>query len=233
MSVDHGALSESCGGESKPRSLHCATRHAKGPGRKKPGRFGRDDRISCARSVVEVIFEPAAGGSEIWGRAMRRFFLNLLASGVLVLVASGGAAGVALGAGGDVTAPIHQFIDGFNNGDTKSAFAAYASGDIVIIDEFAPHRWVGPHAAQEWAADYDKHAQATGVADGIVKYGAPTRTEIEGKVAYVILPTVYSYKEHGRAVVEKGQMTFVLKDEAGEWKISGWTWSGEKPHPAK
>ena len=164
---------------------------------------------------------------------MRRFFLNLLASGVLVLVASGGVRDVTLAAGGDVTAPIHQFIDGFNKGDTKSAFAAYASGDIVIIDEFAPHRWVGPQAAQEWAADYDKHAQATGVTDGIVKYGAPTRTEIEGKVAYVIVPTFYNYKEHGKATTEKGQMTFVLNEEGGGWTIRGWTWSGEKPHPAK
>lgn len=73
----------------------------------------------------------------------------------------------------DVIAPIHQFIDGFNKGDTKSAFATYSTGDVTIIDEFAPHRWHGPHAAQEWAADYDKHAQATGVSDGTVEYGAP------------------------------------------------------------
>jgi hypothetical protein len=134
---------------------------------------------------------------------------------------------------GEVTTPIHQFIDGFNNGDTKSAYAAYATGDILIIDEFAPHRWVGPHAAQDWAADYDKHAQATGVSDGSVKYGAPTRTEIEGDVAYVIVPTRYSYKERGKAMTEEGEMTFVLHTEAGGWKISAWTWSGVKPHSAK
>ena len=134
---------------------------------------------------------------------------------------------------GDVTIPIHQFIDGFNTGDVKSAYAAYATGDIIIVDEFAPHRWVGPHAAQDWAADYDKHAQATGVSDGSVKYGAPTRTEIEGDVAYVIIPTVYNYKEHGKPQTEEGQMTFVLRAEAGDWKISGWTWTGVKPHPPK
>jgi ketosteroid isomerase-like protein len=133
----------------------------------------------------------------------------------------------------DVTAPIRQFIDGFNKGDVNSAYAAYATGDIVIVDEFAPHRWVGPHAPQEWAADYEKHAQATGVTDGIVKYGAPTRTEIEGDVAYVVVPTIYNYKEHGRPLTEEGQMTFVLHTEAGGWKISGWTWTGVKPHPAK
>jgi hypothetical protein len=133
----------------------------------------------------------------------------------------------------DVTAPIHQFIDGFNVGDTKSGLAAYATGDITIVDEFAPHRWAGAHAAQDWASDYDKHAQASGISDGVVKYGAPTRTEIEDDVAYVILPTTYLYKEHGAAMIEQGQMTFVLHNEQGGWKIRAWTWSGEKPHSGK
>ncbi|HSS96861.1 MAG TPA: hypothetical protein VLK33_07520 [Terriglobales bacterium] len=131
---------------------------------------------------------------------------------------------------GDVTSPIHQFIDGFNTGDVKSAYAAYASGDIFIVDEFAPHIWSGPHAPQDWAADYDKHAQAAGVSDGSVKYGAPTRTEIEGNVAYIVIPTVYNYKEHNQAVTEEGQMTFVLHLEKDAWKIAAWTWTGVKPH---
>lgn len=133
----------------------------------------------------------------------------------------------------DVAAPIRQFIDGFNNGDVNSAYAAYAQGDIQIVDEFAPHRWYGPHAPQDWAAEYDKHAKATGVTDGMVKYKAPTRTEIEGGVAYVVMPTVYLYKEHGRPMVEEGQITCVLHSEAGAWKIGAWTWSGVKPHAAK
>lgn len=157
---------------------------------------------------------------------MRRIILAMLVNVLLAVAAMANAAG-------DVTAPIHQFIDGFNTGDVKSAFAACAGGDIIIVDEFAPHRWVGPHAAQEWAADYDKHAAALGVSDGSVKYGAPTRAEIEGDVAYVIVPTIYRYQQHGHPLVEEGQMTFVLHAEAGGWKISGWTWSGVKPHAAK
>lgn len=133
----------------------------------------------------------------------------------------------------DVTVPIHQFIDGFNTGDTKSAYAAYAGGDVVIVDEFAPHLWVGAHAAQDWAAGYEKHAQATGVSDGLVKYGAPTRAEVEGDVAYVVIPTVYDYKEHGKLQTEEGQMTFVLHAEKDTWKIAQWTWTGRKPRPAK
>jgi ketosteroid isomerase-like protein len=72
-----------------------------------------------------------------------------------------------------------------------------------------------------------------GVPDGIVKYGVPTRSEIEGDVAYVILPTSYRYKQHGRPFAEERPMTFVLHAEAGGWKISNWTWYGVKPHAVK
>ena len=100
--------------------------------------------------------------------------------------------------GDDVAAPVLQFIDAFNKGNTAAGLATYAQGEITIVDEFAPRRWSGPRAAQEWAADYDKHAKATGVTDGLVKYGSPTRIEVEGDLAYVILPTEYLYKEHVR-----------------------------------
>jgi ketosteroid isomerase-like protein len=133
----------------------------------------------------------------------------------------------------DVSAPIRQFIDGFNTGNVQAAFAAYSTGTITIVDEFAPHIWSGPDAAHQWADAYDKHAQATGVTDGTVTYGQPTRTEVDGDVAYVVMPTVYLYKEHGKKLREEGQMTVVLNREAGAWKIRAWTWTGVKPHAAK
>ena len=157
---------------------------------------------------------------------MRKFMLAFMA----VLIC----APVALAApADDVAAPVRQFIDSFNKGDIDASLATYAQGEITIIDEFAPHRWTGPHAAQDWAAAYDKHAQATGVSDGVVKYATPTRIEVEGDRAYVILPTEYLYLEHGQPMDEKGQITAVLHKENGVWKIRAWTWSGEKPHPAK
>ena len=154
---------------------------------------------------------------------------TLIACAILASLAATGSA-TAAAAPGDPAAPIRQFIDGFNKGDTTSAYAAYASGDIAIVDEFAPHRWLGPNAAHRWAAAYDKHAAATGVTDGHVSYSEPTRIEIEGNVAYVVMPTVYTYKEHGKPLVEEGQITVTLRSGAGGWKISGWTWAGVKPH---
>ena len=164
-------------------------------------------------------------------KALLAAFVGLLP----LIVASATAAGAAAAAGADadVAAPIHQFIDGFNKGDTKSAYAAYASGSITIIDEFAPHLWTGPNAAHAWAAAYDKHAQATGVSDGSVKYGEVTRTEVEGNLAYVIIPTVYSYKEHGKPTTEEAHMAFVLDRASGSWKIRAWCWTGTPPHAPK
>lgn len=134
----------------------------------------------------------------------------------------------------DVTATVHQFIDAFNAGDMKATDAAYAStGNIAIIDEYAPYIWVGRHAGQDWAAAYDKHAQATGVTDGKVEYSPAVRQEVDGEAAYVVLPTVYNYKEHGKAMTERGHMTFVLHKEKGAWKIAAWTWTGAKPQAAK
>jgi SnoaL-like domain len=157
---------------------------------------------------------------------MRQVFVVLLA---VVLCAP-----AAIPAGqDDVSVPVRQFIDGFNTGDVQSAFAAYATGPITIVDEFAPHIWTGPDAAHQWAEAYDEHAKATGVTDGKVTYGKPTRTEVEGDVAYVVLPTVYLYKEHGSELREAGQMTVVLNREANRWKIRGWTWTGAKPHAVR
>ena len=130
----------------------------------------------------------------------------------------------------DPAAPVRQFIDGFNIGDTKTAFATYAPGDIAIIDEFAPHHWIGAKAPQAWAAAYDANAKATGVTEGLIKYAKPTRVEIAGKTAYVVVPTVYTYKQKGKPMVEEGSITASLTMTAAGWKMNAWAWSGVAPH---
>ena len=157
---------------------------------------------------------------------MRKTLLVLFA-GVL-LVPGAVAAGP-----GDVTTPIRQFIDAFNSGDMNAASAMYAKGNITIVDEFAPHLWSGPHAAQDWAADFDKNAKATGVTDPKVTYAAATRVQTEGDLAYLVMPTGYEYKLKGTPMEEKAQLVVVLHKETGGWKLRGWAWSGMKPHPTK
>jgi hypothetical protein len=157
---------------------------------------------------------------------MRKFVVALAL--VLLLVPAGFAAGTP-----DVMTPIRQLVDAFNTGDIKTADAAYSSGTVTIVDEFAPHLWAGTNAAHEWSAEYDKHATATGVTDGVVKTGAPTRSVVDKDTAYVILPALYTYKEKGKPMAEEGKFTFVLRVENGSWKIQGWTWTGAVPQAQK
>ena len=58
----------------------------------------------------------------------------------------------------DVMVPVHQFIDGFNKNDTRTAIAACAD-QTSIIDEFPPHEWHGAEACWNWAKAYDADAK--------------------------------------------------------------------------
>lgn len=132
-----------------------------------------------------------------------------------------------------VMAPINRFLEAFNQGDVAGAAAAHAAeADLVIIDEVSPFLWRGVQAFQTWAADLEKDAKARGITDQMVSIGAATRTETDGAGAYVIVPSVYTFKEKGVAMREAAQMTFTLKKGAAGWLIHGWTWTGPKAQKA-
>ena len=130
-------------------------------------------------------------------------------------------------------APINRFMEAFNKGDMAAAAATHTSGaDLVIIDEVPPFRWQGTQAFQTWAAALDADAKKNGATDHNVTIKAPTRVEINGTDAYVVIPAVFTFKEKGVAMRESAQMTFVLKKGTSGWLIHGWTWTGPKPQKA-
>ena len=125
----------------------------------------------------------------------------------------------------DVMVPVHQFVNGFNKGDTKTAVAACAE-QTSIIDEFPPHDWHGVGACSTWANDFDADAKKNGITDGIVTLGNPRHIDITGDRAYVVVPASYTFKQKGKLVKEIGStLTVALqKGEAG-WRITAWAWS--------
>ena len=134
---------------------------------------------------------------------------------------------------GALMTPIRKFMDAFNKGDIAGAAATHiADADLVIIDEVAPFMWRGADAFKAWASALDADSKKQGITDQAVKISAPTRTEMDGDVAYVIVPAVYTFKHHGAAMRESAQMTFVLTKAANGWLIHGWTWTGPKPAAA-
>jgi hypothetical protein len=125
----------------------------------------------------------------------------------------------------DVIASVHQFIDGFNRGDAKTALAACAP-QSSIVDEFPPHEWQGSGACARWAHDYDINSQKQSITDGFVTLGQPRHVDITGDRAYVVVPATYTYKQHGKPVTESGSIfTVALRKIAGAWRITGWAWA--------
>jgi hypothetical protein len=125
----------------------------------------------------------------------------------------------------DVMVPVHQFVDGFNKGDTKTAVAACAD-QTSIIDEFPPHEWHGAGACANWATDFDNDARKHGITDGTVTLGKPRHIDINGDRAYVVAPSSYTFKKNGKLVKETGSMfTFALQKGPAGWRITGWAWS--------
>ena len=130
-------------------------------------------------------------------------------------------------------APIKQFMDAFNKGDMAGAAKTHAEqADLAIVDEVPPFAWRGADAFKAWAAALDADAKKQGMTEPAVTISAPTRTEIDGDSAYVVVPAVFTFKAKGVPMKESAQMTFVLKKGGSGWLIHGWTWTGPRPQKA-
>jgi len=125
----------------------------------------------------------------------------------------------------DVMVPVHQFIDGFNKGDVKSALSACAD-QASIIDEFAPYEWHGAGACASWANDFGADAKKNGITDGSVTLGTARHIDVTGDRAYVVVPATYAYKMNGKPAKEAGaRLTVALQKGAAGWRITAWSWS--------
>ena len=124
-----------------------------------------------------------------------------------------------------VLAPVHQFVDGFNKGDTKSLLSACAD-QTSILDEFPPHEWHGPGACANWGSDFEADAKKNGITDAVVTLGNPSHVDITADRAYVVIPANYTFKQKGKPVSEVGSIiTLALQKSQAGWRITGWSWA--------
>ena len=124
-----------------------------------------------------------------------------------------------------VLAPINQFVDGLNKGDTKTAVAACAD-ETSILDEFPPHEWHGAGACAKWVSDFDADAKKNAITDGVVTLGEALHVDINSDYAYVVIPANYTFKQKGKTVSEVGSIiTLSLQKIPTGWRITGWAWA--------
>ena len=125
----------------------------------------------------------------------------------------------------DVMAPVHQFIDAVNKGDSKTALAACAA-PAFILDEFPPHAWQGATGCSDWWNDFGAYNKKNGISDPIATLSKPTHIDITGERAYVVVPANYTYKQNGKQVTESGSiMTVALEKNTTGWRMTGWAWA--------
>ncbi len=124
-----------------------------------------------------------------------------------------------------VMAAVHQLVDAFNKGDTKSLVAGCAD-QMCIIDEFPPYEWHGAGTCSKWLVDYDADAKKNGVTDGNVTIGKPRHVDVTADRAYVVVSANYTYKQNGKSMKETGSTwTFTLRKVAAGWRVTGWAWA--------
>ena len=124
----------------------------------------------------------------------------------------------------DVMAPVRQFVDAFNKGDTKMVQAACAD-ETFIIDDFPPHEWRGSGATSKWFHDLTAMGKKYDMSDPFVTLGKPRQVHVTGTRAYVVVPTNLSYNEKGQLVKRTGLMTLALHKGIEGWRISAWAWT--------
>lgn len=130
----------------------------------------------------------------------------------------------------DAVATVTTTLDKFNGGDVDAFVAAHRDG-AVILDEFAPYAWGGSGSVKTWLEGYAADAEKRHITEGRVDYEEPIQANSDGTSAYIVLPTVYSFKQDGKPMAGKGSMTFVMVKSGKDWKISSWSYNGETPKP--
>ncbi|MBV8149648.1 MAG: nuclear transport factor 2 family protein [Candidatus Eremiobacteraeota bacterium] len=119
---------------------------------------------------------------------------------------------------------VQQYVDAFNAGDAKGE-AALCTSPAAIIDDFPPHAWHGPTACADWAKDFVTMTSASGSSDQRVTLLRPWHVTVDGPTAYVVNPTTYTYKLHGKPTKEMGVWTLALRKTAAGWRIASWAWA--------
>lgn len=115
---------------------------------------------------------------------------------------------------------IARFIETLDAAELDGVFA---DRDVTIIENFAPYRFDGPDAVENWAAGMRAHREAT--ADLHHSFGAVQDYTRTGDRAFFALPTTWTGTFRGTAFVETGGWAFVLTKQSNGWRVHSYGWA--------
>jgi ketosteroid isomerase-like protein len=132
-------------------------------------------------------------------------------------------AAAASGPNAAVMQPIDALIAAAN-ADDAAAMDRYVTSDAIVVDDFAPYRWTGPHAAREWWTAIDALFAKAGIAHVRAVASAVTQYSVSPNAAYVVVPLSVSYVRKGRDAGNTGLWTCVLHRYGATWKLAVAAW---------
>jgi hypothetical protein len=123
-----------------------------------------------------------------------------------------------------VVSLLKEAIEAWSHNDTEAAMRNI-SPSMVITDSTAPYFFRGPTAASDWEKAFAADAKANDITDPWETLGEPTEVEVDGAHAYIAVPTVYGFKQHGKPVQMDSMVTAALEKSGKDWKFVSFTWS--------
>jgi ketosteroid isomerase-like protein len=124
----------------------------------------------------------------------------------------------------EIMALINTSLDAFNRKDPAAFNNAYG-GDVVIVDGFAPFRWIGPSAQARWWSDAETWATEGGVLKEHISIEEVRYSEVSGNRAYAVLSATLTITlKAGAPIVRPGILVYTFARQGDVWKAEGHTW---------
>ncbi|MEV6430383.1 nuclear transport factor 2 family protein [Nocardia sp. NPDC051463] len=125
----------------------------------------------------------------------------------------------------DPMATVLQYVDAFNNGDSK-AMAALCADPMQILDGMSPHVWQGPTACTDWWRDVCEEGEHVGASGYRIAVDEPRHVDVTGDHAYVVVPATMTVNLQGTRVTQTGSIFTVALGKMGtQWRLRAWAWT--------
>lgn len=124
----------------------------------------------------------------------------------------------------EIIALVNTALDAFNRKDSAVFSSAYG-GDVVIVDGFAPFRWIGPGAVARWWADAETWGKTGGVVKEHISFDGIRCCEVLGTRAYAALSATLTITlKAGEPIIRPGILVYSFARQGDVWKAEGHTW---------
>jgi hypothetical protein len=129
----------------------------------------------------------------------------------------------------DVLKRMQQTIGEANRNIDPAKLAENFAPSVVLVDDLAPFVFTGApeQAIGTWAKAYAADSERNGISDFSMQLLKARDVEVIDDHAYIVLPAVYRFKQHGKPARIRGTITATLEKVDDKWLISTWAWAAQ------